>query len=508
MSYNSSNYNIIRDRELGRKRKLGYDDDVHKKIYSNFDAYVSDIPMNKVNTKGGIFNLEFSLDGKILVAACEDESVVLYDASNQKCVHKIEKAHSNCVNCVRFINHNTFSTCSDDSTLKLWDTRSLKKCTRTLCGHTNWVKNIEYCEKDNVIVTSAFDGSIYTWDLAQNNSEYNCFYDRVFEMNGLMRTKLTADGSKLIIATTTGFLMVIHDVDLKTMFNDLKAFRPNLYRLMQLSDQTFPAATMYNYLFAPSRKRNRIEFIDDFPNDAEVISSIQIHPMGWNALSRNICTDDSREWTCVHDIQTRDPSDYTYTVVDESALPDENLDEEEEPPPSDGYRITGLSDIWVGSMSNERFNTERNRQEITDLTNRGSFLGVINSGVNCSHMFNPYFRHRQEDRYRIIKNLPRLTHYVEEVTGSGKGYIKELCYSTDGRLICSPYGKGVRLLGFNEQLQELCYAVPDKPRELFTLATYKDYHSNVVLCCKFNPQHYQMVSGCLGGEIVWYRPIL
>lgn len=38
---------------------------------------------------------------KILVAACEDESVVLYDASNQKCVHKIEKAHSNCVNCVR-----------------------------------------------------------------------------------------------------------------------------------------------------------------------------------------------------------------------------------------------------------------------------------------------------------------------------------------------------------------------------------------------------------------------
>lgn len=87
------------------------------------------------------------------------------------------------------------------------------------------MKNIEYCEKDNVIVTSAFDGSIYTWDLAQNNSEYNCFYDRVFEMNGLMRTKLTADGSKLIIATTTGFLMVIHDVDLKTMFNDLKAFR-------------------------------------------------------------------------------------------------------------------------------------------------------------------------------------------------------------------------------------------------------------------------------------------
>lgn len=64
---------------------------------------------------------------------------------------------------------------------------------------------------------------------------------------------------------------------------------------MQLSEQTFPAATMYNYLFDQNRKRNRVEFVDDFPNDAEVISSIQVHPMGWSVLSRNVSADDDQE---------------------------------------------------------------------------------------------------------------------------------------------------------------------------------------------------------------------
>lgn len=57
---------------------------------------------------------------------------------------------------------------------------------------------------------------------------------------------------------------------------------------MQTSDQNFPVGAIFNYLFNPSRKKNRIEFIEDFQNDAEVISSLQIHPHGWCALSRNL----------------------------------------------------------------------------------------------------------------------------------------------------------------------------------------------------------------------------
>ena len=38
---------------------------------------------------------------------------------------------------------------------------------RTLRGHSNWVKNIEYESRESLLVTSGFDGAIYTWDINQ-----------------------------------------------------------------------------------------------------------------------------------------------------------------------------------------------------------------------------------------------------------------------------------------------------------------------------------------------------
>lgn len=62
--YSLNNYHIIRDREIGRRPELGHDESLARKIYSNFDAYQSDIPLQKhTANQGGIFNLEFSLDG-------------------------------------------------------------------------------------------------------------------------------------------------------------------------------------------------------------------------------------------------------------------------------------------------------------------------------------------------------------------------------------------------------------------------------------------------------------
>lgn len=147
------------------------------------------------------------------------------------------------------------------------------------------------------MVTSAFDGSIYAWNL-KGPTENNLPYDKVFLMNGLMRTKLSPDGSKMIISTTNGYMIIVHDLNLITLATDLGSFRPNLYRLMQISDQNFPIGSVFNFLFHPSRQRNRIEFIDDFPNDAEVISSLQVHPHGWSALTRNLSIEENEEVSC------------------------------------------------------------------------------------------------------------------------------------------------------------------------------------------------------------------
>lgn len=65
----------------------------------------------------------------------------------------------------RFLDSRMFATCSDDKTVALWDTRNLKSRIRVLNGHENWVKNVEYSKDEKLLVTSGFDGSIFTWDI-------------------------------------------------------------------------------------------------------------------------------------------------------------------------------------------------------------------------------------------------------------------------------------------------------------------------------------------------------
>merc|ERR1719234_590981 len=161
---------------------------------------------------------------KVLAAACERKSILLFDPLTRKLTQTIEGAHTDCVNCIRFLDCRTFATCSDDTTVALWDVRNLKTRTRTLRGHSNWVKNIEYHSGENLLVTSGFDGAIYTWDI-NKYQETQAEFKKVFYTNGLMRMRLTPDASKMVISTMNGYLVVIHDLDLISMCEDLAGFK-------------------------------------------------------------------------------------------------------------------------------------------------------------------------------------------------------------------------------------------------------------------------------------------
>lgn len=67
--------------------------------------------------------------------------------------------------CCRFLDDRLFATCSDDTTVALWDARYLKHNVQMFRGHSNWVKNIEYDSRQGILLTSGFDGSIYTWNI-------------------------------------------------------------------------------------------------------------------------------------------------------------------------------------------------------------------------------------------------------------------------------------------------------------------------------------------------------
>lgn len=49
---------------------------------------------------------------------------------------------------------------------------------------------------------------------------------------------------------------------------------------MQLGRQFIPNAARFDHVFAKTMKRNRVELVSDFPNDAEVISSLQVRLVG------------------------------------------------------------------------------------------------------------------------------------------------------------------------------------------------------------------------------------
>lgn len=246
-------------------------------VFQSFTSHESLQEDYKTSEFGSIFNLEFSPFGSILIAACEKKSVLLYDAKTTQRFNQIIDAHKESVNAVKFLNSHSFATCSDDMTIALWDLRNLDKKVRSLQGHSNWVKNIDYSASHNLLVTSGFDGSIFQWDL-NSYTEQGLIYQKVFHTSGLMRCRLTDDGTKMIICTTGGYIIVIHNLNLNTLHKDLNGFRPNIYRLMQLGRQYIPHAAKFDHVFSMNQTRNRVELISDFPemNDAEVIYSLQV----------------------------------------------------------------------------------------------------------------------------------------------------------------------------------------------------------------------------------------
>lgn len=69
-------------------------------------------------------------------------------------------------------------------------------------------------------------------------TENSFVFTRVFHTNGLMRTRLTPDTSKMLICTTSGYLIIIHNLKLSTLSQDLAGFKVDVL-LLRLSKYNF-----------------------------------------------------------------------------------------------------------------------------------------------------------------------------------------------------------------------------------------------------------------------------
>ncbi|XP_064191344.1 DDB1- and CUL4-associated factor 10 [Anguilla rostrata] len=402
-------------------------------LYSSMNPAADSVNIS-TQTHGAVFNLEYSPDGSVLTVACEQTEVLLFDPISSRHIKTLVEAHEDCVNNIRFLDNRLFATCSDDTTVALWDLRKMNSKVCSLHGHTSWVKNIEYDTNTRLLVTSGFDGNVITWD-TNRFTEEGCPHKKFIHTRYLMRMRLTPDCSKMLISTSSGYLLILHDLDLTQSlevgsYRILRARRSALNSEGATSSSRSAGTPRHGndsskvHPMASQREGgspgNSLEVLTpEIPGEKDrgnCITSLQLHPKGWASLIRCSSNMDDQEWTCVYEFQEGASS---------------------RPPVS----------------------------------------------PRCSL---------------------RLTHYIEEAN-VGRGYIKELCFSPDGRLICSPYGYGVRLLAFDGSCGELwdCRrAETSRLREVRSIHS----HSDVVLTTKFSPTHCQLASGCLSGQVSLYQP--
>ncbi|KAJ8398924.1 hypothetical protein AAFF_G00418320 [Aldrovandia affinis] len=289
----------LRKRTLGRGRFIDPSRDNFRTMTS---MYRSMNPADSVNlstkTHGAVFNLEYSPDGSVLTVACEQTEVLLFDPVSSRHIRTLVEAHEDCVNNIRFLDNRLFATCSDDTTIALWDLRNLNSKVCSLHGHASWVKNIEYDTNTRLLVTSGFDGNVITWD-TNRFTEEGCPHKKFFHTRYLMRMRLTPDCSKMLISTSSGYLLILHDLDL-TQSLEVGSYRMLRARRTTLSADGSRTLGAPRHGNDPSKARPQSSLREGAPprNSLEVltpeipgerdrgncITSLQLHPKGWATL--------------------------------------------------------------------------------------------------------------------------------------------------------------------------------------------------------------------------------
>lgn len=485
---------------------------------------------------GAILNLTFSQNGHMLAAATERKSILLFDPLCHKLICNISNAHTDSVNCVQFIDGHLFASASDDSTVSLWDCRMVNRQIKQLARYPNPVKNLEFDYKSRslIVTTTDFDGSVYLCPVFENDPDSI----KILHVSCVMGCRLSPNGSKLIFGTSEGYLMVIHDLDLSKITMDLAGFQSDLYRLMQRGHSFgFDFGSWFNYLF--TSKRNRVELISDFPpqDEAHVITSLEVHPHSWAILSRNITRNDDSEWTCVHDIQ----DDVKPNKLIRIHVPKDNPVHTYEHPRrrlqaanQESQHLIAPQSLASNSVSSQNVvspnssDSSSSTSSSPSVSSTSTFASISEIPMSPVVIISARSLNRRahatilspNDSYREIRphqtppqiftNVPRLMYHVPE-SNTGHKYSKSASFSRDGRLICSPFENGFRILSFDHEFNELpntqatlAKSGPQEMAEAMKLLP----HNNYVLSSKFSPTHELIASGCLGGRVVFTQPQL
>ncbi len=379
---------------------------------------------------GSVFNIRFSPMDKLALAVCSGMCVIGYDPRMRvnKPVCEISPAHNDCANCITFINNHAFTTCSDDMTIRMWDLRNFGKCTQTLKGHQNWIKNIEYDKYSGKLFSVAFFDGVREWDLnsLQQYRNNDTPDNLVLKLTDPVRMRLAPDSSKMFISTRRSKCCIIDRFNGETLSECSSLVEEMMENLepKDLSDMTRNRPAVH----IMSNSHSRLNF--------RAIMSVEFHPNSELAAIR-------------------------YVDVDGNELDKERI----------------------------------------SMYDFGSSDGHYQSHYTFEQTACKYFK--EIDEMVLIETVD---------------FIKEFCFSPDGRIIASPHGKGVRLLATDD----LCTPIDvykddrfvceggckDSELQVINDLAIGGSFSSSVLSCRFAHEDFVLATGGYSGEFLFHQPRL
>lgn len=166
---------------------------------------------------------------------------------------------------------------------------------------------------------------------------------------------------------------------------------------------------------------------------------------------------------------------------------------------SNTFNNTHVYGISSGVLSMQNANA-------TNATNATNAQPVRLSASPPSSGIAGGYRYMYVPKKPIPQNVRRMLYSIEQ-PNKGPGLIKEECFSACGRLICSPYGLGFRLLAFTPDCLELPQAIMNQTGSSeLTELKLTTCHPDIVVSTRFSPISPLLVSGCLQGKIIWHQP--
>lgn len=124
------------------------------------------------NSEGfGIFSVKVSGDGREIVAGTTQRTIEVYDLVRGQTVYRVPDAHQDDINTVCFANRDysdVIYTGSDDSTVKLWDRRTLSQRgvpEGVFIGHREGVAHVSSKGDGYYLISNSKDQTLKLWDV-------------------------------------------------------------------------------------------------------------------------------------------------------------------------------------------------------------------------------------------------------------------------------------------------------------------------------------------------------